>query len=83
MTKGSKNENENMQKAFDEASEESWWYCLNPSCRCAYQKAECKETGVCPHCEDTEFNSEPWDSAMLNNPHFPRLPVSGQTYNPG
>lgn len=68
------------QKAFEEAPEDSWWRCLSPTCQCAFQKSECKKPGVCPYCDSTAYNAEPWDSALLNNPHFPKTPVSGQSY---
>ena len=74
------NETHNKAKAFEAAPDESWWYCENPSCHCAFQKAECQKPGQCPYCEGEIFNNAPWDSAMLDNPHFPRIPKSGQTY---
>jgi len=68
------------QKPFEQAPDESWWRCLSPTCQCAYQKQDCDEPGVCPYCEGTAYNAEPWDSALLNNPQFPRVPQSGQSY---
>jgi hypothetical protein len=69
------------QKTYEQAPEESWWRCLSSTCQCAFQKQECTKPGVCPYCEGAAYNSEPWDSALLNNPHFPKIPVSGQSYS--
>ncbi len=68
------------KETFEKASEESWWRCLSPACQCAYQKKECEEPGVCPYCKGTAYDSEPWDVSLLNNPHFPNIPQSGQPY---
>jgi len=72
--------NQKASQTFEEAPEESWWHCLSPTCQCAYQKQECGEPGVFPYCGGTAYNAEPWDSALLNNPQFPRVPQSGQSY---
>ena len=68
------------QKSFDEAPDDAWFRCLSSTCHSAYQKKECDTDGVCPYCQGTAYNAEPWDSALLNNPQFPRVPVSGQSY---
>ena len=72
----------NVERKFKEADEESWWHCLSPDCNRAYQKKECQEACVCPYCGASEYKSKPWESAMLDNPDFPRTPESGHIYTP-
>lgn len=68
------------KETFESAPDDSWWRCLSKTCQCAYQKKECEEPGVCPHCKGTAYDNEPWDVSLLDNPHFPEIPRSGQPY---
>ena len=68
------------RKAFELAPKDAWFRCLSSTCHSAYQKKECDTPGVCPYCKATDYNAEPWDSALLNNPQLPRVPRSGQKY---
>ena len=72
----------NVKKQFKDAKDESWWYCLAPGCNRAYQKGESTNPGTCPYCETSEYLTQPWESAMLSNPDFPKMPKSGQVYQP-
>jgi hypothetical protein len=68
------------QESFNLAPDDAWFRCLSSTCHSAYQKKECDTPGVCPYCKGTAYHAEPWDSALLNNPQFPRVPQSGQKY---
>ena len=65
---------------FEDAPDDSWWHCPSPTCRCPFRKAECEESGVCPYCQGQAYQSQPWESAMLNDPHLPDVPQSGQAF---
>jgi hypothetical protein len=71
-----------VRKQFEEAKDDSWWYCKAPGCHRAYQKGEAVTPGVCPYCETQDYMTKPWESALLSNPDLPKMPESGEAYRP-
>ena len=68
-------------KRFRQARDDSWWYCLEPTCHRAFQKSECKSIGVCPYCNGSPLNSLEWEVVRANHSNLPEIPVSGTNYN--
>jgi len=69
------------EERFRQAKDDSWWYCLEPTCHRAFRKSECTSIGVCPHCNGFAFNSLPWEIAQANCSNLPEIPVSGESYS--
>lgn len=68
-------------RRFEQSSADSWWLCLQPSCRQAFQKQDCHKPGVCPNCNGSAYNSLPWQHVISIHPELPEIPQRGREYD--